>query len=328
MAGQIRVGISGWTYGGWRGTFYPPGLPHKQELAHAAQRLSSIEINGTFYSLQSPKAYGSWASQAPDGFVFAVKAPRFITHLKRLKDVGTPVANFMANGLLRLGPKLGPILWQLPPSFRYDAERLERFLDLLPRDTDEAASRALAHDSRVASRLWLEAPVPKRALRHALEVRHESFRDPRLFELLRRRGVALVTADTAGKWPLFVEPTAGFAYVRLHGDEELYVNGYTPAALKSWAAKFSAWSRKGLDVYVYFDNDAKVRAPFDAMALMHLLGTGPKPPRAPSVAYVRRGPPIRGWPGARGTRTKPLQRANRGLRRRLPRLSRSKEVSR
>ena len=298
MAGAFRIGISGWDYGGWRGTFYPPGLPRRHELAYAARRLNSIEVNGTFYSLKSPKAYAAWADAAPEGFVYAVKAPRFITHLKRLKEVETPVANFLANGLLRLGPKLGPILWQLPPQFRFDPERLARFLALLPRDTDEAAGRALGHDSRVAGRLWLERPRPNRPLRHALEVRHDSFRVPEFPALLRRAGVALVTADTAGKWPLFTEPTADFAYARLHGDAELYVSGYTPKALKAWAARFRAWSRAGLDVYAYFDNDAKVRAPFDAMALMRLL------------------------------RTKPL-RAGHGPRlRRLPRLSRRKEAVR
>jgi uncharacterized protein YecE (DUF72 family) len=281
--GDIRVGISGWTYPPWRGLFYPRGLRQKDELAYACSRLNSLEINGTFYGLQRPASYMSWRDQAPEDFVFAVKAPRFITHIKRLKDVRAPVANFFANGPLAMGPKLGPILWQLPPSLRYDRAVLEAFLELLPRDTHAAAKLARGHDERVAGRVYLEAGE-KRPLRHALEVRHASFDDPAFFSLLRAHRVALVTADTAGKWPFFEEPTSDFAYARLHGDEELYVSGYTPAALRTWAAKVRRWSASGRDVYVYFDNDAKVRAPFDAMALADRLSA----PRRRAAAATRR----------------------------------------
>jgi uncharacterized protein YecE (DUF72 family) len=278
MTGKIRIGISGWTYDGWRGTFYPRGLTRARELAYATRRLTSLEINGTFYSLQSPKSYGSWRDQAPEDFVFAVKAPRFITHIKRLEDVETPLANFFANGLFRLGNKLGPILWQLPPSLRFDRERLARFLRLLPRDTRAAAELARDHDAVVDGRCEVE-PGENRPVRHALEVRHESYRDPRFIALLRRAGVALVAADTAGKWPFFEEPTADFVYARLHGDEELYASGYTPKALRVWADRIRRWSAAGRDVYVYFDNDVKARAPFDAMSLSRLLGVEPRPTR-------------------------------------------------
>lgn len=287
MNGRIRIGISGWTYDGWRGAFYPPGLPRARELAYATARLSSLEINGTFYSLQRPSSYSAWREQAPSDFVYAVKAPRFITHVKRLKNVETPIANFFANGVFRLREKLGPFLWQLPPSLRFDPGLIRDFLELLPRDTWAASAAAHGHDDAVEGRVELD-PGGKRPLRHALEVRHESFRDPRFLDLLSRARVALVAADTAGKWPRFEELTAGFAYARLHGDQELYASGYTPGALRSWAEKFREWSRGGRDVYVYFDNDAKVRAPHDAMALMHLLGLGPEPGSAPRLGPARR----------------------------------------
>ena len=271
MNGQIKIGISGWTYDGWRGTFYPKDLPHARELAHASRQVGSIEINGTFYALLSPKSYAAWHDKVPDDFTFSVKAPGFITHVKRLKNVETPIANFFANGIFRLEKKLGPILWQLPPSLKFDPGLLSEFLALLPRDTDAAARLARRHDSIVDGR-YDPSPGQNRPLRHALEVRHASYRDPRFSHILRKAGVALVTADTAGKWPYFEEPTADFAYARLHGDEKIYVSGYTPKALRGWAAKIRAWSRGGKDVFVYFDNDVKVRAPFDAMSLAKLLG--------------------------------------------------------
>ena len=289
--GRIRVGISGWTYPPWRGVFYPAGLPQHRELAHASRRFSSVEINGTFYSLQQPESFRSWAADTPADFVFAVKGGRFITHMKKLKDVEAPLANFFASGVLALGGKLGPILWQLAPRFRFDEARLARFLDLLPRDTEEAARLARHHDARVAGRALCETDR-RRPLRHAIEVRHESFRDPRFVELLRRHGVALVVSDGSAGWPLYEDVTADFVYVRLHGAEELYASGYDGPALDFWAARIAAWAAggepgdarradpsapalrapTGRDVYVYFDNDAKIRAPFDAAALMRRLG--------------------------------------------------------
>jgi uncharacterized protein YecE (DUF72 family) len=272
---MYRIGISGWTYEGWRGDFYPEGLRHDDELGYAASKLNSIEINGTFYSLQRPGSYASWRDRVPEDFVFSVKAPRFITHMKRLKDVAAPVANFFASGLLRLGEKLGPILWQLPPSLALDPERLERFLDLLPHDTRAAARLARKHDSWMKGRVWLE-PEADAPVRHALEVRHASFDDPRVFRMLGERGVALVVADTAGEWPYLEERTADFIYARLHGDEKIYVSGYTEAALRRWAERFRRWTDGERDAFVYFDNDVKVRAPYDAMELARLLSRPPK----------------------------------------------------
>ena len=273
--GRIRVGISGWRYPAWRGTFYPPGLVQREELAFAASRLTSIEVNGSFYSLQRPSSYAAWRDQTPEDFVFAVKGGRFITHLKKLAGVETALANFFASGILALGPKLGPVLWQLPPTLGFDAGRLSAFFAQLPRTQDEVAVLAARHDDKLAGDQALTAPLAglgPSPVRHALEVRHASFATPDLTALLREHDVAVVVADTAGKWPLIEEVTSDFAYVRLHGAEELYASGYTPEALRRWAGTVQGWADAGADVFVYFDNDAKVRAPFDAQALIALLG--------------------------------------------------------
>ncbi len=269
MAGRVRVGISGWTYAPWRGSFYPKSLRQRDELAYVAERLSSVEINGSFYALQRPKSYRSWRAQTPDDFCFAVKGGRFITHMKRLADVETPLANFFASGVLALGPTLGPLLWQLPPTFQFVAERLAAFFDLLPRTTKQAAALAKRHDDRVPEAVTdAEADRP---VRHALEVRHVSFVDAGMEDLLREHDVGLVVADTAGKWPLLRDVTSDFVYVRLHGDTELYASGYDADALDRWAESVRGWADTGVDVYVYFDNDMKVRAPYDAMALSERL---------------------------------------------------------
>ena len=265
-----RIGISGWTYPPWRGVFYPPKLPHRSELAYASSKMNSIEINGSFYALQRPTSYVTWREQTPDDFVFSVKGGRFITHLKKLRDVDIALANLFASGLLLLGDKLGPILWQLPPNLGFDADRLEQFFARLPRSTAEAAYLARHHDERLTGRAFTGTEVD-RPLRHCLEVRHDSFKAPALLEILRRWQVGLVVADTAGKWPQLFDVTADFVYIRLHGADELYVSGYTPEGLAAWAARIRGWTEQGLDVFAYFDNDVKVRSPFDAMALAELL---------------------------------------------------------
>ena len=267
----IRIGISGWRYAPWRGVFYPDGLPQRRELEYAAARFGSIEINGSFYSLQRPTSYSAWHDATQSDFLFSVKGPRFITHMLRLREADKALASFLASGLLRLGAKLGPILWQLPPNMAFDAERLDAFLSILPGDTGQALALARRRDvarMRGRSALSIDAVRP---LRHALEPRHESFRSRECTDLLERHGVALVVADTAGKFPFFEKATADFTYVRLHGDEQLYVSGYSDTALRRWATRCRRWAKRG-DVYCYFDNDAKVHAPFDALALMALLG--------------------------------------------------------
>jgi uncharacterized protein YecE (DUF72 family) len=250
--------------------FYPRGLPQRSELAFAAERLATVEINGSFYSLQRPEFFAGWRAQTPADFVFALKGPRFVTHLKKLRDVRTPLANFFASGPLALREKLGPVLWQLPPTLGYDGDRLAEFFALLPRSSFEAAWLARQHDERVAGRALLE-PDADRPIRHAIEVRHASFVTPAFTALLREHHVAVVVADTAGRWPLIREATAGFVYVRLHGDVELYTSGYTDEALDRWARAVRDWTADGYEVFVYFDNDVKVRAPFNALALADRL---------------------------------------------------------
>jgi uncharacterized protein YecE (DUF72 family) len=266
----IRIGISGWRYEPWRGVFYPQGLAQRRELEFCGAHFATVEINGSFYSLQRPEYYRQWHAQTPEGFVFAVKGSRYITHMLRLKDVETPLANFLASGLLDLREKLGPFLWQLPPMFVYRRERLEAFFRLLPRDTEQALRLARRRDARMTGRARLAIDA-KRPLRHALEVRHPSFVDRDFVALLKEHGIGLVVADTADKWPLLLDVTADFVYVRLHGDVKIYTSGYTDRALDAWARRIRAWHRAGKDVYVYFDNDVKVHAPFDALRLMHRL---------------------------------------------------------
>ncbi len=273
---MIRVGISGWRYAPWRGVFYPPGLPQRLELAHAAGKLSSVEVNGSFYSLQRPSSWRSWSAQVPDDFLFAVKGPRFITHMKKLVDVEAPLGTFLASGVLSLGDKLGPLLWQLPPNLGFHPDRLAAFFDLLPRRTSDAAAFAGAHHDADKLKEPADTTSPvDRPLRHVLEARHPSFRTPTFCELLRAHDIGMVVADSAGTWPMFDEVTSDLVHVRLHGDTELYASGYGEAALDRWAAKVRAWDAAGLDVLVYFDNDIKVHAPFDAIALQQRLGITP-----------------------------------------------------
>ncbi len=291
MSGTIRIGISGWTYAPWRGVFYPKDLPQARELAYAARQFRSIEINGTFYRLQRPQSFIRWREATPEGFVFSLKAPRYITHVRRLRDVEGPIANFLASGLLGLGPKLGPILWQFPPNLRFDEGLFDRFLGMLPHDTETAADLAKRHDAKVAQHADTETDK-KRPMRHAVEIRHESFRDAAFIRLLRRHKIALVCADTVA-WPRLMDLTANFVYCRLHGSEELYASGYDATALKRWAKRIAAWAdggepedaervlgpsrprKTGRDVFVYFDNDQKVRAPQDAASLAERLKLEP-----------------------------------------------------
>jgi uncharacterized protein YecE (DUF72 family) len=274
---SVRIGISGWTYRAWRGDFYPQGLRQRDELAYAAARFDSIEINGSFYSLQRPTSYETWRAQTPEGFVFAVKGARFVTHLKRLRGVETGLANFFASGVLALRDRLGPVLWQLPESVHYDAEVLSAFFALLPRTVGQAAALARRHDEKLPTeRALTRAPqgFAGQRIRHALEFRHESFCTDEAMALLRAHDVGCVVAQSAGRWLQAEAVTSDLVYVRLHGDEELYTNAYSDAALDAWAEKVRAWSRTA-DVVVYFDNDAHGHAPHDALRLAaRLQGVG------------------------------------------------------
>jgi uncharacterized protein YecE (DUF72 family) len=286
VSGNVLIGISGWRYEPWRGVFYPPKLAQRRELEYASRKFPTIEINGTFYSLQRPDCFRSWYDASPPGFTFAIKGSRFITHMKRLRDIERPLANLFASGLFLLREKMGPYLWQFPPNFRFNADLLEAFFELLPRDTESALGLARRRDARVKGRSCLAIDC-NRKLRHAIEIRHESFLDPAFVKLVRKHRIALVVADTAGKWPFVEDVTADFMYLRLHGDVELYASGYSDEALDVWAERIHAWRhggelplarkivpglappvRKSRDVYCYFDNDIKVKAPFDAQALI------------------------------------------------------------
>jgi len=283
---MVEIGISGWTYKGWKGTFYPEKLPARDELSFASRELPTIEINGTFYSLQRPSSYQHWYDLTPKGFVFSVKANRYITHIKRLNDVAVPVANFIASGPLALKEKLGPFLWQFPPSMTFDPERFEKFLKLLPKNFKEASKLAQNSDLP-GERIYIDEKL-NLPIRHAVEIRHESFLNPWFVDLLREHNVAIVFADTAGKWPYLEDITSDFIYVRLHGDSELYVSGYDKRSLDFWGERVKTWKQgleakdkltitdesppvKERDVFVYFDNDAKVRAPVDAKSLINRI---------------------------------------------------------
>jgi uncharacterized protein YecE (DUF72 family) len=281
--GEIRIGISGWRYDGWRGAFYPDKLPQRSELHYAAERFNSIELNGTFYSLQRPEFFQNWYEDTPRDFVFAVKGSRYLTHQLRLKGIETPLANFFAQGVLRLNEKLGPILWQFAPQMKYDSERFEAFFKLLPQTQQEAAKFGRLQSEWLEERSWLQVAEDRR-IRHAVEIRHESFACEEFISLLRKYEVGLVVADTM-EWPLLMDVTSDFVYCRLHGSEQLYASGYDPDTINVWAQRVFLWAhgrevcdgRKAStgdaqpatsrDVFVYFDNDAKVRAPFDALSL-------------------------------------------------------------
>jgi uncharacterized protein YecE (DUF72 family) len=295
---KIRIGISGWQYPPWRGTFYPKTLTQKGELAYAASKLPVIEINGSFYALQRPESYDKWYAETPKDFVFTVKGPRYITHMRRLKDVEKPLANFFASGVLNLKEKLGPILWQFAPNFPFEPEqetdRMQRFLEMLPADFSSAAKLARKRDAFMKGRVSLRVDK-NRPLRHAIEIRNDSFDNPSFIALLRKHNVALVIAETARRWPMLNDVTADFMYLRLHGDKELYRSGYSDKSLDRWAKRIAAWHRGGeptgikkvtpkkmksvrpRDIFCFFDNtDVKLRAPFDAQTLAKKLGLASK----------------------------------------------------
>jgi len=281
------TGTSGWNYDAWKGLFYPESVAKRRWLEYVSDQLDSIEHNGTFYSLQKSSTYQKWYASAADDFCFSLKGPRLITGMKKLKEVYTPLANFFASGPLVLDDKLGPTLWQLPASFRFNEEtrgRLEAFLQMLPRNTHEAAALAKDHDHHLKSEPAF-GPGTKRRMRHVIEFRHESCFCEQALSLLQKYGVALVFSDSPGKWPYYEDVTAGFVYLRLHGHDELYQSNYDENQLDAWAERIRAWmagdepddairatnrtppERKSRDAYIYFDNTDQGHAPFNAQTL-------------------------------------------------------------
>lgn len=245
-SGAVRVGIGGWTYEPWRGTFFPEDLPKTRELEYAASRLTAIEINGTFYSSQSPATFAKWRKAVPDGFVFTLKAARYCTQRKDLTQAGESIAKFVSQGIVELEDRLGPILWQLPATKTFDPEQISAFLAMLPS---------------------AQEGVP---LRHAIEPRHESFDDPAFYDLARKAGAAVVFADTP-KYPCLAEQTGPFTYARLQDAREDVETGYDDRELDAWARRADDWAVGGRDVFVFFINGAKVRAPAAAEALIGRL---------------------------------------------------------
>ncbi|MDE1146539.1 MAG: DUF72 domain-containing protein [Azospirillaceae bacterium] len=245
--GRIRVGIGGWTYEPWRGTFYPDGLTQKRELEYASAKLTSIEVNGTYYGSQKPESFAKWHDETPDDFVFALKGPRFTTNRRVLAEAKESVEKFLTGGLLELKDKLGPINWQFMPTKKFDAGDFGAFLELLP------------------------PTVEGRAIRHAVEVRHDTFRAPEFADLARARGVAVIRAGDSD-YPEIEADTAPFVYARIMGTTEGHGKGYSDAALDAWADKAKAWAAGGRDVYLYVISGHKVRNPAAAMALIERLG--------------------------------------------------------
>jgi uncharacterized protein YecE (DUF72 family) len=293
-AGRAFIGTSGWLYPRWRGDFYPRGLPQRRELGYLAERMPSVEVNGTFYSLTRPSTCAAWRAAVPPGFTFAIKGSRFITHMLKLRNFERPLANFFSSGLLRLGEMLGPILWQLPPQLPFDAERARRFFEAVPRDVAAAERWARRHDARTTGRATLTAPDGRQQpLRHAVEIRHSSWLTDAALATLRALDVALVAADTAGKHPLSFERTADFAYVRLHGATTLYASRYEDDELAPWAERVAGWNAAGDDVYVYFDNDAQGHAPHDAVRLLEAVQARRGPARSAAGATpAKAAPPL------------------------------------
>ena len=261
---RMRVGIGGWTFEPWRGVFYPEGLAQKRELEYASRQLTTIEVNGTFYGSQKPATFAKWHDETPDDFVFSLKAPRFATNRRVLSEAGDSIERFFASGLSELKDKLGPINWQFMPTKKFDVDDFAGFLKLLPGSIDG------------------------RRIRHAVEVRHESFRSPDFIALAREHGVAVVTAADSG-YPQIADLTAPFVYARLQRSAEAVKTGYTPAALDDWAARARSWSKGGTaeglalvgaaerkppksrDVFIYMINGFKPNAPAAALALIELV---------------------------------------------------------
>lgn len=280
---KAYIGISGWTFPGWKKQFYPKGLPARRELEYASRQVNSIEINGTFYSLQRPTSFQKWYSETPEGFVFAVKAPQFITHVLRLKEAKEPLCNFLASGLLCLKEKLGPILWQFPPNVMLKDKRFEKFLKYLPPSTKAAAKLAKKHGDRVEGRAFTETDAD-RPLRHAFEFRHKSFLNADFLALLKHHNVAFVYAHAIGKGAYVEEPTADFEYVRLHGEGKPYKKGYPKKELSRWAERLEENVSRRHDTYVYFTNEAKKFSPAGALELQSLLND-----RKPSKKLLKAG---------------------------------------
>lgn len=270
---KFYVGTSGWRYASWRNDFYPTGLRQRDELAYISGYLTSLEINGSFYSLQRPSSFQRWHEETPGGFQLSVKGSRYVTHMLKLKNVEPGLNNFFASGLLALAEKLGPILWQVPESLTYDEDRLSEFFNKLPTSFAQAAELGASFDAKLKFPPYLDY-TEDLPIRHALEVRHGSYENQDFYDLLSQHNIALVMADTAGRWPSLMKQTADFSYTRLHGSEVLYSGDYSHEDLNFWSARIRGITGQTDDAYVYFDNDIMGRAPYNALDLLSILKPG------------------------------------------------------
>ena len=272
MVPDLRIGTSGWTYPEWRGSIYPQGLGQRRELEYVAQRLNTVEINGSFYSLRTPSSYQAWRAQVPSDFVFAVKGGRFLTHTKRLREVEQPLANFLGSGVLALGEALGPILWQFPATLRFDPDVVGSFFATLPATTGKAAELAALADERLKQAPFTAVRLD-RPLRYAVEPRHASFDCQEFLDLCRHYRIALVLSNSPDSWPEMDFRTTDFGYVRLHGGKQLYASNYTRDDLAGWHRRMAGWIQRGEvdSLYVYFDNTMAGHAFRNARALVKLF---------------------------------------------------------
>lgn len=290
--GTVRVGLSGWSYSNFRGKFYPKDVPSGKWLGYLATQMPTVEINSSFYRLQRQSTYAKWEAMVPETFLFSVKGWRMVTHMRKLNNVSGDVAQFLQTCVPVLGASMGPVLWQLPPSLKFDEETLETFLSELPKTHGEAAqiakeigvksnqgsSDASPEDTQTPSLLPAEAGRapsagvdPAMPLRYALEPRNQTFADPQVATILNRYGVAMVQSDSAGRYPSFDQVTTDFVYVRLHGSPRMYYSNYSNKALEEWASKITTWRAEGRDCFVYFDNTAAAYAPANALALTKMV---------------------------------------------------------
>lgn len=299
-APRMRIGTSGWAYDSWRKDFFPAKTPRSEFLAYASRVFNSIEIDSTFYGTQPVSRYQNWYESTPDGFLFAIKGSRYITHMLKLKNCEHAVGNFFASGVLALREKLGPVLWQFSAKMPLDFDRFETFAKMLPRDLNEARELGLRHDKKLRRKPYLTVKE-NLPLRHAFELRNDKFFDKDFLVMLREYNIATVMASTAEKWPLFTDVTANFIYVRMHGEHQLYSGSYNQKTLDKWKHHISFW-QKGCTppelkhylpaapdkrlrpIFMYFDNTEKAQAPVDALRFMKMMGVKWSPEHTPRAA--------------------------------------------
>lgn len=295
-----RIGTSGWAYNAWKNNFFPDKLPARAYLSFTSRVFNSIEIDATFYRMQTPERYQSWYDATPEGFLFAIKGSRYITHMLRLKNCASALGNFFASGVLALQEKTGPFLWQFPAHMKLDMKRFEAFAKLLPRDFNAARELARGHNSKLPQKAYLKVKE-NYPMVHAFELRSDTFFNRDFLAMLRAYNIATVMVSSPKDWPLFTDVTANFLYIRMHGEKRLYAGSYGEAALKEWKHRISFWQKgrtppdmehylpadphKNMrPFFMYFDNTGKSEAPHDALRFMKMVGAKWEPPAKQEAA--------------------------------------------